>query len=55
MLDESSPNGPCRGSPCSTLGWEMGILAISVDGRTDLCPKALGAPPRSPATLLLPG
>lgn len=44
MLDESSPNGPCRGSPCSALGWEMGISAIRVEGGTYLCPKALGPP-----------
>lgn len=55
MLDESSPNGPCRGSPCSALGWEMGISAIRVEGGTYLCPKALGPPhPEEPSNPPIP-
>ena len=49
------PMDPAEAPPALLRVGEMGISAIRVEGRTHLCPRALGAPLRSPATLLPPG
>ena len=46
---------PAKAPPALLWDEEMGILAIRVEGRTAVCRRVLGAPPRSLPTLLPPG